>query len=343
MKKYFWFLLFSLVGQSALAFELIAHRGVHQTYHRKGINDVLCTATRIDDTGHRYLENTLESIVRAFELGATVVEIDIHPTTEAEGPDNMVVFHDWTLNCRTNATKESCKANEQGECVTHDQSLAFLKSLDLGHGYTFDKGKTYPFRGQYFGKMPTLEEVLDLLNVYKDKKILINQKDRLNRTVETFLRIVGPYPEELRSRLYFPRYMGFDEELERLAIPETIYQAKKLKTCMKKQLISGLVGHFPKECRDLRFFIPIRETLGRWIDGLDGVKVTTLLWGWPTDFIERAHSHGSEVYASQVDSEKAFHEMMRLNLKGIMTNKIELIAPLYYKEQRVKAAQTFGQ
>ncbi len=66
----------------------------------------------------------------AFADGADFVGVDLHVTADGQ----VAVFHDWTLDCRTN-----------GHGLTNDQRLAALKSLDLGFGYTSDRGKTYPF------------------------------------------------------------------------------------------------------------------------------------------------------------------------------------------------------
>ena len=81
-----------------------------------------------------------------FAAGADIVELDVHPTTDGE----FAVFHDWTLDCRTD-----------GQGVTREHSMAYLKKLDIGHGYTADGGKTFPFRGKGIGLMPTLAEVLE--------------------------------------------------------------------------------------------------------------------------------------------------------------------------------------
>jgi glycerophosphoryl diester phosphodiesterase len=69
----------------------------------------------------------------AFNKGADMVEFDVQPTTDGQ----FAVFHDWTLNCRTN-----------GAGVTRDHTMKELKALDVGYGYTADGGKTYPFRGK---------------------------------------------------------------------------------------------------------------------------------------------------------------------------------------------------
>lgn len=114
-----------LVPSNAEQRLLVAHRGLHQTYSPVGVGDQDCTAIIIDLPIHDYLENTLPSIQAAIELGADIVEIDIHPTTDGE----FVVFHDWTLDCRTDGT---------GVVRRHD--TAYLKSLDIGYGYTADGG-----------------------------------------------------------------------------------------------------------------------------------------------------------------------------------------------------------
>jgi len=89
---------------------------------------------RIDPPTHEFIENTIPSIQAAVEAGADIIELDIKLTTDGE----IVVFHDETLDCRTDGTGK-----------THHQNLAYLRGLDIGYGYTSDGGKTYPFRGQF--------------------------------------------------------------------------------------------------------------------------------------------------------------------------------------------------
>lgn len=328
------FCIILLVHETANSLEIVAHRGVHQTYHRKNLKNETCTAERIDPPRHRFLENTVASIEKAFEYGATMVELDIHPTTEANGnPSEMVVFHDWTLNCRTNASCDNgCKCNNKRECITHDQTLKYIKSLDAGYGYTHDGGKTYPFRSShYVGVIPTLEEVLDILINHPDKKLLINQKDRMKQTVQTFIRIAKKYPESIRRRIYFPFYNNpeFQRELQSLGIQESIYQGGgPSKNCFKRYLLTGIVGHFPEACRNQKLFIPIRQTLGFFHSTLENVVFVDLLWRWPEGFIELAHQHGTKIYPSQVDSKEEFEALKEFKIDGFMTNRIEEIGPL---------------
>jgi Glycerophosphoryl diester phosphodiesterase family len=79
---------------------LLAHRGLGQSFDLTRIRSDTCTASRMLPPRHSFLENTIASIQEAFRLGADVVELDVHPTTDGQ----FAVFHDWTLECRTNGT-----------------------------------------------------------------------------------------------------------------------------------------------------------------------------------------------------------------------------------------------
>jgi glycerophosphoryl diester phosphodiesterase len=131
-------LLLTVVNASWLAsppkgaIRLIAHRGVAQQFDRAGVKNDSCTASRIEPPVHDYLENSTRSMEAAKRLGADFVEIDIAPTADGQ----IAVFHDWTLECRTEASGK-----------VRRKTLAELKALDIGHGYTADGAKSHPLRG----------------------------------------------------------------------------------------------------------------------------------------------------------------------------------------------------
>lgn len=95
-------------------------------------------------------ENTLAAIGKALEGPAEFIEIDVHRTRDGQ----VVVMHDATVDRTTNG---------QGKIA--DLTLAELRQLDAGSW--FDPG----FRQE---KVPTLEEVLALVN--GKKKLLIEIK-----------------------------------------------------------------------------------------------------------------------------------------------------------------------
>ena len=161
---------------------LLAHRGIAQRFDERDLKNDTCTAARMLPPAHQYLENTIRSMRAGFAAGADIVEIDVHPTTDGE----FAVFHDWTLDCRTD-----------GQGVTREHAMADLKLLDIGHGYTADSGKTFPFRGKGIGQMPTLSEVLA---AFPDQRLLINVKSRDRSEGEKLAAVLNELPAERRRR-----------------------------------------------------------------------------------------------------------------------------------------------
>src|SRR5690606_35068950 len=99
------------------------------------------------------------------------------PTTDG----HLAVMHDWTLDCRTEGS---------GETRSHD--LAYLKTLDLGYGYTPDDGRTFPLRGSGVGMMPELEEVFA---AFPEGRFIVNYKSNEAREGDMVAAIVTRHPE----------------------------------------------------------------------------------------------------------------------------------------------------
>lgn len=189
MKKRYWI---ALIGATSLwawnssllapvpenaSTKLLSHRGVHQTFSRDGLTSEACTATRIYPPEHQFIENTVASTKAAFAAGADIVEIDVHPTTDGK----FVVFHDWTLDCRTD-----------GEGVTRRHDLVYLQSLDLGYGYSADGGNTFPLRGLSKEPMP---ELAAFLSAFPDQQFLVNFKSNDKDEGAKFLTFIEAHPQ----------------------------------------------------------------------------------------------------------------------------------------------------
>jgi len=279
-------------------FEIIAHDGVHQNYPLDNLTDETCTAARIYPLTHRFIDNTIPAIGEAFKDGATMVELDIHPTSDG----HMVVFHDWGLDCRTD-----------GHGVTHDHTLTELKKLDVGYGYTPDGGKTYPLRGSGLGMMPTLEEVLA---AFPDKKLIIHQKDAAIRTAEMLAAIVNKLPEEQRRRLYWYGAPRPYARLRQIA-PEITKQFPfpgEMRQCAKSELLRLGFGELPRTCQLSSMGVPSRYL---W-----------LVPGWPNDFLRKSAAAHVPFYVTEVDSVEEAKKLGQLPINGIMTNRIEVIGPV---------------
>lgn len=228
---------------------VLAHRGIHQTFPAEGVTRDTCTANRIYPPTNPYLENTLPSMKASFDAGATALELDIHPTSDGE----FAVFHNWSLECRTN-----------GRGVTRDQSMAYLKTLDVGYGYTADNGATFPFRGKGVGLMPTLGEVL---RAFPGRQFLINIKSNDPTEADRLIAYLRSRGVAADGKLWI---YALDRPLKRLAqiAPKARVMSKQgIKACSTAYIATGWSGRVPRACRGK--FIAIPTNLAR------------LFWGWP--------------------------------------------------------------
>lgn len=277
------------------AFELISHRGVHQTFHAEGLNNETCTAERIDPPRHAYLENTLPSMQAAFDAGADMIEIDVHRTADGE----IAVFHDWRVECRT-----------EGEGETRAHTLAQLKALDVGHGYTADGGRTFPFRGHGVGLLPSLREVL---RTFPQERFMLDQKDRSQATTDTLIAVLQAEGALGRTCLSgtLEQNAAFRATIGAQAC--TIPGRDGIKRCLLDYVKTGWTGALPASCAGQRLTLPDWTSM-------------YLLWGWPGTFIERVRASGGSVHIYTNDPAR-LPALRALGVDGILTDRIELMTP----------------
>ncbi|MEA1015443.1 glycerophosphodiester phosphodiesterase family protein [Sphingosinicella sp. LY1275] len=242
---------------------LVAHRGIAQQFDRTGIDNQTCTATRIRPLEHNFIENTLFSMRHAVRLGADVVELDVAPTADGQ----MVVFHDWTLDCRTDG---------KGEVRAH--KLADLKRLDIGYGYTADGGRTFPLRGRGVGAMPAVEDVLQGMG---RTPLMFNFKSRDPNEADLLLAAfarAGVKPDQRHS------FYGHPAVVARMKqhVPDAwTFTKEGAKTCLVDYAKLGWTGFMPESCRDTTVFVPLNY---QWA-----------IWGWPNRFLARMAEANSRV------------------------------------------------
>jgi glycerophosphoryl diester phosphodiesterase len=287
--------------------QLIAHRGVHQTFSRDGLDNDTCTAERIDPPTHEYLENTLPSMQAAFAAGADIVELDVHPTTDGQ----FAVLHDWTVDCRTEGT---------GETRSHD--LAYLQALDIGYGYTADGGQTFPFRGKGIGLMPELRQVLA---AFPEGKFLVNYKSNEAREGDMLAALLGEHPEWRPA--VWGAYGGDPPTYRAAELIDglNVWSRRSLVNCLLGYEGLGWLGIVPDACRNTKVMLPI--------------NLTPFVWGWPNLFLQRMRVAGSEVIllgpygaadpgTAGIDTAEQLAGVPDSFVGYIWTNKIETIGPL---------------
>lgn len=282
---------------------LLAHRGVHQTFSMEGIENDTCTSKRIFEPLHGYLENTITSMEAAFEAGADIVELDVQPTTDGE----FAVFHDWTLECRTDGTG-----------VTREHTMAELRALDIGYGYTPDNGKTYPFRGKGVGLMPTLGEALQ---EFPDKELLIHIKSDDPEEGRLLAKYLKDYDFGNSSNISV--YGGdnpiaaFKEEMPAIRV----MSKATMKSCLYPYIAIGWTGYVPESCANSQLHIP--------------EKIGPFLWGWTGKFYERMEKVNTRVilvagdggFSEGFDKVEDLGRIPERFTGYIWTNRIDLLGP----------------
>ncbi|MFI9552317.1 glycerophosphodiester phosphodiesterase family protein [Nonomuraea endophytica] len=279
---------------------LLAHRGMAQTFGFAGLTGDTCTAERIHPPEHPYLENTLASIRAAFAAGADMVEFDVQVTKD----DRIAVFHDHLLECRTD-----------GRGAVRDHTMAELRRLDVGHGYTPDGGKTFPFRGKGKGLMPTLEEVL---TAFPGKELLLHIKSDDPADGE---KVAAALPPERRTKI---TVYGGDASVAAYAAKAPgarVASRAVMERCGLRYLATGWTGLVPATCQNIQLHIP--ESYAPW------------LWGWPHKFVERMRAHGTRVvlvagdggWSEGFDTPADLERLPEGYAGGIWTNRIDVVSP----------------
>lgn len=286
--------------------KLIAHRGVHQTFDRTDLGSNDCTATRIAQPTHNFLENTIGSMAEAFATGADVVEIDVHPTTDG----HFAVFHDWTLDCRT-----------EGEGVTRRADLAYIKTLDPGFGYTADDGESFPLRGQTGETIPSLEEVFAQ---FPDRKFLVNYKSRELFEGEMLAETLSTNPQWRNA--VWAVYGGDVPTYRAVELVDGLkgFGSRATRDCLIKYLALGWSGYVPENCRNTYVMVP--------------ANLAWAAWGWPHRFHERLRAVNSEIiligpYTTGDPGTSGIDDLSQMDMipddfNGYLwTNKIEVVGP----------------
>jgi glycerophosphoryl diester phosphodiesterase len=265
-----------------------------------------CTAANTLPSEHRFIENTIPSIREAFRLGAHIVEFDIHPTADG----HFVVFHDWTLECRTN-----------GRGVTREQTLADLQQLDVGYGYTSDGGRSFPLRGEGIGAMPSLAEVIA---EFPAGQFHINIKSNDPGEADLLLAYLDSLPDAQLPQLSFFGAARPMARLEELRPALRTASKAQMRRCAQNYVLQAWRGAAPSECGGTFVYVPY--------------NIGWVLWGWPNRFLQRMEAIDTHVFITgpvhlEVQSVHGFDDPQRLNRLprnwrgGVMTDRIDLIGP----------------
>lgn len=242
---------------------LVAHKGIAQQIVHGNIAKDDCTATRMVPSEHDFIDNTLRSFSNARHYGADAIMLEVHPTRDGQ----MVAFHDWTVDCRTN-----------GRGAVRDLNLAELKKLDVGYGYTPDGGKTYPLRGKGVGGMPTVEEVLREL---PRMRLIFQFKSKDPRDADFLLAALRRGGAAIDARLGFYGHPKVISRVRQLAPAAWAFAVQDTKACLTDYVKLGWTTYVPPSCRNTTVIVPLNY---QWA-----------IWGWPKRFLARMDAVGTKV------------------------------------------------
>lgn len=279
-----------------------AHRGLAQNFDISTVKWDTNTAAIIYPPEYPYLENTIESMQVAYGYSADVVEFDIQLTKDGK----LACFHDYTLEYRTNG---------QGQIA--DFSMAELKRLDIGYGYTADGGQTYPFRGKGIGLMPDIEEVFC---AFPDGDLLIHIKSDSIETGEVLWSYLGKMSPERLDKI---TVYGSKQPVEYLRAQCPTLRAMNRDILIKAVLTYEAIawtGYIPKAIQNTELHLPL--------------KYARYLWGWPHKFVERMESvntrvvivNGSGEWSEGFDNLEDLKSLPRGYNGYVWTNRIDKVA-----------------
>jgi glycerophosphoryl diester phosphodiesterase len=286
---------------------VVAQRGVHPLLAQ----DQTCTARRVLRRSADLIENTLPSIAAAFESGAGIVEMDIQRSKD----DQFVLFHDATLDCRTN-----------GSGPVSSKTVQELKALDMGYGYSVDEGRTFYLRGHGIGLMPTLDEVL---RRFPTQRLMLQFKSNDPYDADVLMEHLSRRGARDWSRLIFFGGERPTKRLKELWPNAVVWTDKQAAVCTKLYIAAAASAPIPDECKEGVIVTP--------------TNLLGMIPGWPEPFLHRMKAakvtvlaigrleRGDATEFSRLDDPD---ELARLpaDFQGmIWTDRVDVIGPLVRK------------
>ena len=289
-------------------------------------------------------ENTLYSYAYAIELGATSIECDMQLTKDGQ----IVMSHNPILN--SDITRD-----ENGNYIENNKYDIRLMTVD--ELKKFDVGVMDPNCGEYYdlhgktqftydAKIPTLEELMQLIQSYGDKNIVLNIETKSypdpasagyknnadpKKFVEVFNNIVKKYDMENRVVL-----QSFDWQ--------TLIEMKKLNPNIST---SALWQEQPSWGRDSESLRRYEKKKSPWLGGLDikdyqgnPVKAAhaigaDIISPYYTEIskqdVDEAHSLDMKIVPWTVNNEKDMNMLLDMGVDGIISDKPWLLKQVLEK------------
>jgi len=235
--------------------------------------------------------DTLFAYQNAAALGVDVLEMDIHISRDGV----LVLMHDEKVDRTTDGTGE-----------IESMTLAELKQLDAGFGWSLDEGKTFPFRGQGI-TVTTLEEVFQ---AFPEKHMTIEIKKSNASMVKPFCELIRKY--EMQDKVLVASF--YDDKIKefRAECPDVATSSAKQETTvfvlLSKAFLSGFYS--PKFLS-----LQVPEESG-------GITIMT------EAFVRAAHARGLAVEVWTINDKETMQKLISWGVDGIMTDRPDILMEL---------------
>ncbi len=228
-------------------------------------------------------ENTLAAFHAAREIGPLGFELDIHATADHE----IVVFHDATVDRTTD-----------GHGRVRDHTLAEIRGLDAGFGFSPDEGRTFPSRGRGVS-VPTLREVLE---TFPETPLIIEIKQVESPLEESLAQLLQETASESRVLVFSLEQAPLDR-YRALGRPWPTGFGPADVTEFLRRLNSGSwSGYRPPAAA---FAVPVRWR---------GTQIVS------APFVGAAHDLGCEVFVWTVNEPAEIGALLDLGVDGVISD-----------------------
>lgn len=240
--------------------------------------------------------NTMASFKNAADMGADVLETDIHITKDG----HLVTIHDPSVNRTTN-----------GKGNVADLTLAEIQGLDAGFHFK-DLDGNYSFRGKGV-YIPTVEE---LFQTFDDIKIEIEIKDdnppkRMEEIVSKLWDLIEKY--QMEDKIIIG---SFDQKI--LQTFDKYAKGRVAITAGRQEVKNFVIYH--------KFFLR-----NLYVPKVDAFQIPVEDSGFDlTDqrLINGAHRLGMEIHYWTIDDPKMMEKLIDAGADGILTNRPDLLLKL---------------
>ncbi len=261
---------------------------IYRNFITSGVVDTRLKGEHFDIIAHKGAsgvapENTLAAVQLALDMGVDMIEIDVRNTHDEE----IVVIHDATLDRTTDGTG-----------LVHDYTLEEIKQLDAGSWFGDAK---------YVGeKVPTLKEVLDLVN--GQCQVLIEIKHMDHPHYHDFAeKLIDVIKEEKNGYEWIILQSEEVEYLEAAHEYDDHVQTKKL-----------MIGEDSTPL--LAFYIETKMHLGRAKEDDRMKALNPEFHTLSTRRVFRMHARGFQVYTYSPNTEEDMIKMLHMGVDGIITD-----------------------